>query len=82
VIVPLTTTIMSAMGPEQAGAASGALSTVQNLGNAIGVAVTGAIFFGALHHGYAHAFELSLIQLAGLLLAVALLSRLLPARAG
>ncbi|HEX5224958.1 MAG TPA: MFS transporter, partial [Solirubrobacteraceae bacterium] len=80
VIVPLTTTIMSTMRPEQAGAASGALSTVQNLGNAIGVAVTGAVFFGALHHGYAHAFELSLAQLGGLLLAVALLTRLLPAR--
>ncbi|MGB9182665.1 MAG: MFS transporter [Solirubrobacteraceae bacterium] len=79
-IVPLTTIIMAGMRPEQAGAASGALATMQNLGGALGVAITGAIFFGALHAGYAHAFELSLIELAVLLLGVALLTRLLPAR--
>ena len=79
-IVPLTTIIMSSMDPERAGAASGALATMQNLGGALGVAITGAIFFGALHGGYAHAFELCLVQLAVLLLGVALLSRLLPAR--
>ena len=79
-IVPLTTIIMSSMDPERAGAASGALATMQNLGGALGVATTGAIFFGALHGGYAHAFELCLAQLAVLLLGVALLSRLLPAR--
>ena len=53
---------------------------MQNVGNALGVAITGAIFFGALHGGYAHAFELSLAELATLLLAVAVLTRLLPAR--
>ncbi len=77
-IVPLTTTIMASMPLEHAGAASGALSTMQNVGGALGVAVTGAIFFGALPGGYAHAFELSLAQLAALLLAVAALTRLLP----
>ncbi|MGI8428903.1 MAG: MFS transporter [Solirubrobacteraceae bacterium] len=77
-IVPLTTTIMASVGPEHAGAASGALATMQNVGAAIGVALTGVIFFGALHDGYAHAFELSLVQLALLLLAVAALTRLLP----
>jgi hypothetical protein len=45
------------------------------------VGTTGVIFFGALHHGYTHAFELSLAALAALLLAVAGLSRLLPAPA-
>jgi EmrB/QacA subfamily drug resistance transporter len=78
VIAPLTTVIMSALGPEQAGAASGALSTMQNVGNALGVAVVGVIFFGALHGGYSHAFELSLVALAATLLAVAALTRLLP----
>ena len=47
---------------------------------ALGVAITGVIFFGALHGGYAHALELSLAQLAGLLVAVAALTRLLPGR--
>ena len=78
-IVPLTTTILSGVEPEYAGAASGAMTTMQNVGAALGVAVTGVIFFGALHGGYAHALELSLAQLAGLLLAVAALTRLLPA---
>ena len=65
-IVPLTTTILSGIDPEHAGAASGALATMQNVGAALGVAITGAIFFGALHAGYAHALELSLAQLAAL----------------
>jgi hypothetical protein len=55
------------------------MTTMQNVGVAMGVAVTGVIFFGALHGGYAHALELSLAQLAALLLAVAMLTRLLPA---
>jgi EmrB/QacA subfamily drug resistance transporter len=77
-IVPLATTIMSCAEPEHAGAASGAMTTMQNVGAALGVAVTGVIFFGALHGGYAHALELSLAQLGVLLLAVAGLTRLLP----
>ena len=54
---------------------------MQNVGNAIGVAVTGVIFFGALHGGYAHAFELALAQLAALLTLVAVVTRSLPKRA-
>jgi hypothetical protein len=65
---------------ELAGAASGALSTVQNVGNAIGVAVVGALYFGALGGGAAHAFGLSLAALSALLLAVAALARALPGR--
>ena len=38
---------------------SGALSTAQQVGNSIGIAVTGVIFFGVLNHGYAAAFALS-----------------------
>jgi hypothetical protein len=44
------------------------------------VAITGTIFFGSLSGGYAHAFELSMAELACLLLSVAALSRLLPRR--
>src|SRR5215212_303987 len=47
-IAPLTTVVLSGADPEQAGAASGALATMQSVGNALGVAVTGAIFFGAV----------------------------------
>jgi EmrB/QacA subfamily drug resistance transporter len=81
VIAPLTTTILSGVDPQRAGAASGMLATTQNVGNALGVAVTGVIFFGALHGGYDHALQLSLAQLALLLVAAAALARLLPRQA-
>jgi EmrB/QacA subfamily drug resistance transporter len=78
-LVPLTTTILSTVEPQHAGGASGAVTTVQNVGGALGVAITGVIFFGALHAGYAHAMEMSLIELGALLLGVAVITRLLPA---
>jgi EmrB/QacA subfamily drug resistance transporter len=78
VLTPLASTILASLEPERAGAASGMLTTMQNVGNALGVAVTGVIFFGALHAGYAHAFELALAELAVLLVLVAALTRLLP----
>ena len=79
-ITPLVSTILGVLDPRRAGAASGALSTVQQVGNALGVALTGLLFFGALGSGadYAAAFALSLAQLALLLVGVAGLSRLLP----
>jgi EmrB/QacA subfamily drug resistance transporter len=79
-ITPLTTTVLAHVDPLRAGALAGALSTMQQVGNSVGVAVTGVIFFGAVHVGYSWAFRLSLVQLACLLLAVAALSRLLPAK--
>lgn len=78
VLAPLASTILQSLEPERAGAASGMLTTMQNVGNAIGVAVTGVIFFGALHSGYARAFELAAGELAVLLVGVAVLTRLLP----
>ena len=78
VLAPLASTILSSLEPERAGAASGMLTAMQNVGNAIGVAVTGVIFFGALHSGYAQAFELAVGELAVLLVGVAALTRMLP----
>jgi MFS family permease len=80
VITPLTSTVLGSLRPENAGAAAGALSTMQQVGNALGVAVTGVIFFGALDRGFGHAFEVSLIQLALLGVAVTALTWLLPRR--
>jgi EmrB/QacA subfamily drug resistance transporter len=80
VLAPLATTILETVDPERAGAASGMATTVQNVGNALGVAITGVIFFGALHAGYSHAFELAVGELAATLVVVAALSRLLPPR--
>jgi EmrB/QacA subfamily drug resistance transporter len=78
VLAPLAGTILASLEPEQAGAASGMLTTTQNVGNALGVAVTGVIFFGSLHGGYSTAFELAAGELAVLVAGVAGLSRLLP----
>jgi EmrB/QacA subfamily drug resistance transporter len=79
-ITPLTSTVLVHVDPQRAGAVAGALSTMQQVGNAVGVAVTGVIFFGLLPRGYGRAFEVSLAQLAGLLLAVSVLAIALPRR--
>jgi hypothetical protein len=63
--------------PEHAAAASGVLSTTQQAGGAIGVAVIGAVFYSALGHGYPHAFGLGLVVMAGFGLVVAALVQLL-----
>jgi MFS family permease len=77
-ITPLTTVILGCAEPDVAGMVSGALSTTQQIGNCIGVAVTGVIFFGAVRHGYGHAFAFSELELAIVTVGVAALSRLLP----
>jgi MFS family permease len=79
-ITPLTTTVLSHASPQAAGSVAGALSTAQQAGNALGVALIGVVFFGALGQGYPRAFGISLGVMAGLLLGVAALSRLLPGR--
>jgi len=67
--------------PADAGAASGTLVTAQQLGNALGVAGIGTIFFGQLGSGagataYGDAFSISLaVQAAFALTAAALVSR-------
>jgi len=79
-ITPLATTVLSSADPQRAGAVSGALSTTQQVGNAFGVAISGGIFFGSLSWGYPRAFQAVLVELALLMVLVALLSRLLPPR--
>jgi EmrB/QacA subfamily drug resistance transporter len=73
-ITPLTSTVLSHADARTAGSISGALSTAQQVGNAIGVAVSGVIFFGLLSHGFATAFGASLAQMGGLLLVVVALT--------
>jgi MFS family permease len=83
--VALTGLIDAAMGtvePAYAAAVSGVLSTAQQVGNALGVAVVGMVFFGAVHAGYARALEWSLVVLAGTTVAVALLGTRLHPRRG
>src|SRR4029078_8841648 len=79
-ITPLTTTVLGHADPATAGSVSGALSTAQQVGNSVGGAVTGVLFFGTLSHGYGLAFERSVLQMGALLLLVAALTRLMPGR--
>ncbi len=65
--------------PRQAGSAAGLLATFQQVGGALGVAVIGTLFFGALPGGsYPHAFALSMVVLAALTGLTAALVQLLP----
>jgi MFS family permease len=76
---PLSSTVLSVIDPARMGSASGTLSTTQQVGFALGVAITGLIFFGA-GEDVGHAFELSLVQLAALAVGIVLMTRLLPRR--
>ncbi len=81
-ITPLATLIMASAPQEHVGATSGVLSTMQNVGNAIGVSVIGVLFYGSVAHGFAGAFQLSVAALAVALAGVAALTRLIPAKVG
>jgi hypothetical protein len=70
--------VLANVAASRAGSASGALSTTQQIGFALGVAVTGIVYFGAAANGIGHAFELSLIQLAVVAAGIVGASRLLP----
>jgi EmrB/QacA subfamily drug resistance transporter len=73
-LTSLIGTAMTGVEPARAGAVSGVLSTVQQVGNALGVAVVGMVFFGALPDGYDAALERSLLVLAAATAAVALVA--------
>jgi EmrB/QacA subfamily drug resistance transporter len=48
VVAPLVNVVLAGIRAQDAGAASGVLSTVQQVGGAVGVALIGVIFFGLL----------------------------------
>ena len=67
--------------PAEAGSASGSLSSVQQLANAIGAAVITTIYFGALAGGPAHAMTLSLLTVIAIGVLSCLAIPLLPRHA-
>lgn len=77
-LASLVGTVMASVEPADAGAVSGTFSTLQQLGNAVGVGVIGNIYFGLAAHGAARAFEVSLACLVGVTLAVAVCALGLP----
>jgi hypothetical protein len=71
VLVPLSSTVLRGVDARQAGAASGVLSTAQQVGGALGVAVVGVVFYrvlgaDAVTGAFASAFTASMYTLAGL----------------
>jgi EmrB/QacA subfamily drug resistance transporter len=74
VMAPLSATVLAGLPAEHAGVAAGVMSTMQQVGNALGVALIGILYFGALP-SVQHAFSVSLVYLFALALIVAALYR-------
>jgi EmrB/QacA subfamily drug resistance transporter len=78
-LIPLFNVVLAAVPSEAAGGAGGQLSTAQQLGGALGVAVIGTVFFAELEEGsFTDAFTAALPIVAGLFIAATLLSLVLP----
>jgi predicted MFS family arabinose efflux permease len=75
---PLTGIVLAQVAPHHVGTVSGLQSTTVQLGNSLGVAVIGVVFFGALGGGFAHAFGAALAWLTVLPLAAAVAVQFLP----
>jgi hypothetical protein len=85
-VVPLIDIALATVPTSDAGAASGAYGTVQQVGAAFGVAVAGVVFFGVVGTTYTPASLRSAMLAAGWVPVAgyalsALASLLLPARA-
>jgi predicted MFS family arabinose efflux permease len=78
VMTPLISRVLAGVDPDHAGSASGVLSTMQQIGNSLGVALIGIVFYGTLHTGYAHAFRFGMAYTATMALVVAVLVTRFP----
>ncbi|MEV5013874.1 MFS transporter [Streptomyces sp. NPDC053780] len=89
IVAPLTDAVLSQVPREHAGAASGLINTVQQMGNALGLGLVSVVFFGTMSDhltparlgpAYADAFENALGWVAGVLAVIFLLMFALPKR--
>ncbi|EKX68849.1 drug resistance MFS transporter, drug:H+ antiporter-2 (14 Spanner) (DHA2) family protein [Streptomyces ipomoeae 91-03] len=87
VVAPLTDAILSEVPREHAGSASGLISTVQQMGNALGLGLVAVVFFGPtddhlrpaqIGPAFVNAFEYALGWVAAVLLTIFLLMFALP----
>jgi MFS family permease len=80
VMSPLISAVLLGVRPAVAGGGSGVLASAQQVGNSVGVALLGAVFFAVRQAGgsIAGAFGASLLVLAALSLLVGCLVQLLP----
>ena len=79
---PLTGIVLAQVAPQHVGTVSGLQSTTVQLGNSLGVAVIGVVFFGALAGGFGHAFGTALAWLTVLPLAAAVAIQFVPGPPG
>jgi EmrB/QacA subfamily drug resistance transporter len=79
---PIMTTVLARVAPRHAGAAAGALTTIQQVGGAIGIGIVSIVFYGRLAGGLLHAFQAGLVYLIAVSLAVAALVQFVPRGAG
>ena len=78
-IIPLVNVVLAAVPHQVAGGAGGILSTAQQLGGALGIAVVGTVFFSGLtSHSFTTSFKHALPVVIGLFLAAAALALALP----
>jgi len=82
VMAPLASTVLAGLPPQHAGVASGVMATVQQVGNALGVALIGILYYGMRGQvqdlaSVAPAFGAGLLYLLVLALGVAALYRYL-----
>ncbi|MFZ6769662.1 MFS transporter [Undibacterium sp. Di26W] len=80
VMTPLASTVLAGLPSQHAGVASGVMATMQQVGNALGVALIGVLYYSTLGQGaglaiIARAFGISLLYLFALALGVAALYR-------
>jgi EmrB/QacA subfamily drug resistance transporter len=75
---PIQQIVLGNIGAARAGAASGMLSTTQQVGFSLGVAISGIVYFGAADTDVAQAFQLSLVQMAAFAVEIVVMARLLP----
>ncbi|MGW6207990.1 MFS transporter [Streptomyces sp. NPDC055089] len=89
IVAPLADAVLSEVPKEHAGSASGLFNTVQQMGNALGLALVSVVFFGTMGDkltppeigpAFADAFEHSLWWVAGVLAVIFLVMFALPAR--
>ncbi|SNT62989.1 hypothetical protein SAMN05443665_10825 [Actinomadura meyerae] len=80
VVVPLTDVVLAAVPTDDAGSASGTLSTFQQVGGALGIAVVGTVFFDSATSGddLGDAFGMAAWIVVALGLLAALAALLLP----
>ncbi|WP_433464971.1 MFS transporter [Spirillospora sp. CA-128828] len=79
VLAPLSAIVLSGVTDRHAASAAGVLSTAQQVGNALGVALVGIVFYGALG-SVADAFRTSLLPVMAFCAVTAALAQFLPKR--